>query len=202
MFPNRVIYFIDVPNISIVNPKDKLSQNQVTKVSMRKLIDVIKQHSSIDKFILSGHSLGTFHAGLVMNICPFQFIHSVILFDPFCHPVYMQTAQRFACLPLRFPCSLREILSTLLVGRDLEVQLFAAMFVNEYNFIWKPHPSIPILSVFSQHDNYIPYNTMLNYFKMLKNKQSVSSVPGPHCSSVLNGSSTIKEFISGLSASS
>jgi pimeloyl-ACP methyl ester carboxylesterase len=175
-FRDRTVFAIEVPNISEIS--DKMSYRHASSESMG---DVYRSLLLADGHVsLAAHSLGTIHAAMLVHNLPPNTIESLVLMEPFCHPVHMTRS-----LSLMYDRPLAETWTKFairhLVGQDIEVQTFTRLFTNYTSMLFQPEKCRFILNILSTEDEILKSGYDNELFEYLDNtRQQIRKVSGNH----------------------
>ena len=176
-FPGRSVHVVEVPNIAGLTLRQ--SHRTCTGATLARAVRSVVPAGSV--FDVVAHSLGTYHAAMVVNALPPGSVGRVVLHDPFCHPVHLLRTQ--ACvygLPM-VHSSCIGWMARHLVGRNLEVQAFSHCNGSGC-LLWDLPRCGPVLSIFSREDAFIDYRLFTSYLQDTAQEHVI--VPGNHGGSV------------------
>ena len=143
----RTIFAIEVPNMSEIS--EKMSYRHATSESMGETYRSLKITS--DNVSLVAHSIGTTHAAMLVNNLPSKTIRSLVLMEPFCHPVHMMRS-----LSLMYDTPPDETWTQYairhFVGQDIEVQTHTRLFSTCTSMLFQPEKCEFILNILSTND--------------------------------------------------
>ena len=179
VYDDRTVFAVEVPNMS---GHSTSSCRHATGKSLRELF-----HSLVlvgTPVSVVAHSLGTIHAAMIVNALPPHTIDSLVLMDPFCHPIHTSRTLSIVFGAVNAGANVSSMRRYFLrhgVGCDIGIQTFAHGVLSHTIVLHQPEKCRSILNIVSAADTILSDSydeTMYAYLR--QTHQYVHIVPGEH----------------------